>query len=51
MLELVGKENNDFIMRESESGNTLKIVDTFAEMSPLVEMSPVNSPFFLVRSF
>ncbi|MFB0567901.1 MAG: hypothetical protein ACETVM_04905, partial [Candidatus Bathyarchaeia archaeon] len=32
MLEVIGKENNDFIVKDSESGNTLKIVDTFAEM-------------------
>jgi len=32
MLEVIGKENNDFIVKDSESGNTLKITDTFAEM-------------------
>ena len=32
MLEVVGKENNDFIVKDSESGQVIKIVDTFAEM-------------------
>jgi len=32
MLEVTGKENNDFIVKDSESGNALKITDTFAEM-------------------
>ena len=32
MLEVRGKENNDFIVKDSESGHILKIVDTFAEM-------------------
>lgn len=32
MLEVIGKENNDFIVKDSESEHTLKIVDTFAEM-------------------
>ncbi|UCB61386.1 MAG: hypothetical protein JSW72_04885, partial [Candidatus Bathyarchaeota archaeon] len=32
MLEILGKENNDFKVKDSESGNILKIEDTFAEM-------------------
>ena len=32
MLEVTGKENNDFIVKDSESVNVLKIADTFAEM-------------------
>ncbi len=47
MLEVVGKENNDFIVKDSESGSTLRIADTFAEMLPKLEISPANSPFFL----
>ena len=50
MLEVIGKENNDFIVKDSESGNTLKITDTFAEMFSRVEMSPANSPFLGLRS-
>jgi len=32
MLEVLEKENNHFKIRDSESGNTCKIEDTFAEM-------------------
>jgi len=32
MLELIGKEGGDFILKESESGKTTRIADTFAEM-------------------
>ena len=49
MLEVIGKENNDFIVKDSESGNTLKITDTFAEMFSRVEMSPANPHFFLIN--
>lgn len=40
MLKVTGKENNEFIVKDSESGHVLKIVDTFAEMLPKVEISP-----------
>jgi formylmethanofuran--tetrahydromethanopterin N-formyltransferase len=32
MLEMVGKEGNDLLVKDSESGRTITIVDTFAEM-------------------
>ena len=48
MLEVTGKENNDFTVKDSESGHVLKIVDTFAEMFGRVEISPAKSLFFLV---
>ncbi len=32
MLEVIGKENNDFTVKDSESGQALRMADTFAEM-------------------
>jgi formylmethanofuran--tetrahydromethanopterin N-formyltransferase len=32
MLELIGKEGDDFLVKDSESGKTTRIADTFAEM-------------------
>ena len=40
-LEVVKKdENGDFIVKDRETGNICTIVNTFAEMFPIVETSP-----------
>jgi len=50
-LEVVGKEGNDFIVKVLGRETFVKIEDTYAEMFPIVETSPViprKPPLFLV---
>ena len=42
-LEVVGKEGNDLIVKVPNRETFVKIEDTFAEMFPIVEISPANS--------
>jgi hypothetical protein len=46
-LEVTGYNDKEktFIVK-SQNANTLKISDTYAEMFPLMETSPAQSPFF-----
>ena len=41
------KEAGEFVVRHRQSRNISRIVDTFAEMLPTLEISPENSHFFL----
>jgi hypothetical protein len=45
-LEVLGYDDKDeAFIAKSPTGNTLEISDTFAEMFPLMEISPAYSPF------
>ena len=48
-LEVIRKEGEDFVVRHLQTGNILKISDTFAEVLPVVEISPANSFLFFLR--
>ena len=43
-LKVIGRDDNgDFIVKHHLTGNICVIVNTFAEMFPIVETSPANS--------
>jgi hypothetical protein len=46
MLEVIEKKGNNFIVKDSESGHVLKVVDTFTDRFPMLEISPANPLFF-----
>ena len=41
------KEAGEFVVKHHPTGNISRVVDTFAEMFPTMEISPANSHFFL----
>ena len=45
-LEVIKKEDNDFIVKVPGKQDPVRIEDTFAEMFPYVETSPAKIPFF-----
>ncbi len=45
-LEVIKKEDNDFIVKVPGKQDPVRIEDTFAEMFPIVETSPAKIPFF-----
>ncbi len=45
-LEVIRKEDNDFIVKVPGKQDPVKIEDTYAEMFPILVTSPAKSPFF-----
>ena len=40
------KEAGEFVVKDRQSGNIVRIEDTFAEMFPIVVTSPAKFPLF-----
>ena len=48
-LEVVKKEENDFVVKVPERQELVRIEDTFAEMFPSVVTSPAFPLFFILK--